>query len=69
MPLRGLGSALWDREGWDGGGREGGPGGRGQMHAYRRVTLVQREPTQHCKAIILQLKKGTNSGIKNEPKI
>ena len=46
-----------DLEGWDGGWWEGGSTGRGYMYTYYLIHVVQQKLTQHCKPIILQLKK------------
>ena len=41
--------------GWDG-GCEGGSRGRGNILYLWLIHVVRQKPTQHCKAIILQLK-------------
>ena len=42
-PFRELGSVLCDDlYGWDGGGWEGGPRGRGYMYTYNRFTSLYR---------------------------
>ena len=48
-----------DLEGWDWGGRIGGRFKRQRIYVYTKLihVVVQKELTQHCRAVIFQLKK------------
>ena len=56
--------ALWWAGGWGwGGGREAHEGGA-HVYTWLGHEVVQRKPTQHCKAIIFQSKKKTKTDIR-----